>query len=612
MRWAFLLFYFQIQLVIGSTFLPERGHYIYTLEDIKVFWEQSDVNYLVPLRSDASQGFLYKHDSKKNEFILKNWFTRDWYKLQEMFALDEEKYLEKYEAKSLLQAKVNQFKKYAFNFRKNYHYKQDPSLKEWGGLTYPPLRSLSKDLSFYYEKMSKFIMGDENEKYFDVDFQLELDQISNSTLTFNNKLTLLEDSDSFESKMDLITNADKRIYMSSLVFVCDQSTKSLVGELIKKKNQGLDVRIIVDGFISKLLGHKECLDLLEESNIEVLRVNVFFKYFKKTIYHSKVLVVDDEIAITGGQNMIDADNLSRGTDFKNRDVDVLIHGPLVTDVALSFVKNWQHFKSSSRKFQDLTDMSKFLIELESRKKLEHDLGKRGSQHYPQILSNQELRFKGVCRYVMQTHEDNFHQIGKVYLALLNHLKKHLILTNPIAGDTYVLSKRKVPLLNKFDRFEMFNQLFEKIQSLAEDGIQVDYITTTMNMAGNENVAILNEKIKDKLLQRKKLRANWSYLLLLFSNYAYGKDHYRHLINDWSPIENVSIWNHISFMHSKVFYFDRTLASIGSYNFEHNATDHSYESTVICSDFKLNRELERALVLDMVNSIPLLFAADNFR
>jgi phosphatidylserine/phosphatidylglycerophosphate/cardiolipin synthase-like enzyme len=79
------------------------------------------------------------------------------------------------------------------------------------------------------------------------------------------------------------------------------------------------------------------------------------------------------------------------------------------------------------------------------------------------------------------------------------------------------------------------------------------------------------------------------------------------MTDWMPFKNVHIWKHMSFMHSKIFYFDRVVASIGSYNFQHNATDQAYESTAICMDEDLNRDLDKILVQDMANSIPLIFS-----
>jgi phosphatidylserine/phosphatidylglycerophosphate/cardiolipin synthase-like enzyme len=70
-------------------------------------------------------------------------------------------------------------------------------------------------------------------------------------------LEALEDVDAFTGKLTLISNAQKTILMSSLVFVCDESTRKLVNLLIKKHQEGVKVRVIVDGFISKLLKHRE-------------------------------------------------------------------------------------------------------------------------------------------------------------------------------------------------------------------------------------------------------------------------------------------------------------------------------------------------------------------
>jgi phosphatidylserine/phosphatidylglycerophosphate/cardiolipin synthase-like enzyme len=214
---------------------------------------------------------------------------------------------------------------------------------------------------------------------------------------------------------------------------------------------------------------------------------------------------------------------------------------------------------------------------------------------------------GVCRFIKQApYEDRF-SIGKAYLKLLDHVQNHLVITDPVKSDTLVIKPSHAPISEMMDSFEMFNQLHNKVQSLAKSGLPIDYITTNITMAGNENVAILNERIKDQLNVGKKLIANWSLVKLIASNSYYGRPHYKNLMTDWMPIKNVHIWTNISFMHSKIFYFDRVVASVGSYNFQHNATDQAYESTSICMDESLNRELDKILVMDMANSIPLIFS-----
>ena len=372
----------------------------------------------------------------------------------------------------------------------------------------------------------------------------------------------------------------------------------------KQRREGVEVKIIADGMISKVLNHRECLNLLRDAGIEVVKSKDFFKHKLKAIYHTKTLVVDLKEAIAGGHNMIDADNLSRSTDFKNRDVDLYVKGPMVTDITRQFVENWRYQSTLIKNLRPLT-----VFENVVKHKLveERNLGQRGDKFYDKILSNINTRMYGVCRFIKQAPYEDRHTIGKAYLKLLNKVSRHLVIADPVKSDTYVAKMADAPISEMLDNFDMFNQLHLKVQALEKESIKIDYLTTNINMAGNENVAIMNERIKDQLDLGKELIANWSLVKLLASNNYYGKSHYKNLMKDWLPYPNVHIWKHMSFMHSKIFYFDRVVASIGSYNFQHNATDQAYESTAICMDESLNKGLDQLLVEDMANSIPLIFS-----
>lgn len=47
---------------------------------------------------------------------------------------------------------------------------------------------------------------------------------------------------------------------------------------------------------------------------------------------------------------------------------------------------------------------------------------------------------------------------------------------------------------------------------------------------------------------------------------------------------------------------------GSYNFHHNATDHTYENTILCQDDELNKEMDEIFVRDMANSMAFKYKA----
>ncbi len=587
-----------------SVFFPENGNYNYSLQDVSENFDRHEVDY-VSLRPSVSHTYKYKWDKKRNEFQIKDWFVHDWFQLQDMFTFQVESFIHTYAGSDFNDAKRKQYSKFRFDKKKFFHWKTTPAMKEWGGLTHPPIKKLELPLEKYDRNFSPKNYSTISSHFFSPKLQREIDQLSKSELTFKNKIVPLADRNSFIKKLNLIENAKSSILMSSLVFVCDDSTKQLVNKLIRKHREGIEVKIIADGFIGKLLGHRACLNAMAKAGIDVIQTKDFFKHRLNAIYHTKTLVVDLKEAVAGGQNMIDADNTSRGVDFKNRDIDLYIKGAMVTDIAKQFVENWRYQTTLNNNFSPLHHIE---VKIKSNLIAEKKAGLRGKELYTRILGNVSKRMNGVCRFIKQAPYEDRHTIGKAYLKLLGNLERHLIITDPIKVDSHVANIFEAPLIEKFDSFEMFNQLHNKVQSLAKSGKLVDYITTNINMAGNENVAMMNERIKDQLEAGKEWLANWSLAKLVLSNSYYGKPHYTNLMKDWMPLRNVRVWTHISFMHSKIFYFDRIVASVGSYNFQHNATDHAYESTVICMDENLNQQLDRILVQDMANSIPLIYSS----
>lgn len=594
----------QVEIHAQSVFIPENGKYDYDLNDITGALKARGINYVTLKTKSYNPSLKYKLDSRRNEYQIKNWFQQDWYVMQDMFSLDSEAYMLSQKSTTFNDAKRRQYSRFAFDKKAFFHYKTMPAMKEWGGLTHPPVKRLVMPLHKYDSSFVNLDYSKLVSPYFSPIMQLELDKLSRSELTFGNKVIAMVDRDVFIAKKRLIRNARESILMSSLVFICDKSTREVTNLLIQKHREGVDVKIIADGMIGKVLKQRECLNLMRGAGIEVIETKDFWKHKLKAIYHTKTLVVDFKEAIAGGHNMIDADNYSRSTDFNNRDVDLYVKGPMVTDIAKQFVENWRYQTTLNKAISPLVGFENFV---KAKLVEERKLGQRGDEFYNRILSNVKTRMNGVCRFIKQAPYEDRHTIGKAYLKLLNRVSRHLVITDPVKSDTYIGKMSDAPITEKLDNFDMFNQLHLKVQALAKAGRKIDYLTTNINMAGNENVAILNETIREQLDLGKELMANWSLVKLMASNSYYGKPHYKNLMTDWLPYPNVHIWKHLSFMHSKIFYFDRVVASIGSYNFQHNATDQAYESTAICMDESLNKGLDVLLVEDMANSIPLIFS-----
>ncbi len=582
-----------------SLFLPEMGKYSYSAEDVSREIE-NDLPW-VKVQASKLVGD-YKLLKKTNEFQKENWFLEDWYSLQDQFTLNPEVFIASEKAPSFVEAKRSQYKNFSFRKMSLTYAKKLPTMKEWGGLTHPPVKSLNLPLDRYHLGFSPIDYSTLESPYFSEKLQRKIDDISQSELSFNNKVSALADHEAYIKKRELILSAKKSILISTLVFVCDTTGTELLKLLMAKKQEGLDIKVMVDKTISKLIGAQECPRRLKKAGIDVIETRDFAKYKGLTIHHTKTMVIDSKFAVAGGMNIIDADHLSKTTNFMNRDVDLFIEGPLVLDVLKQFVENWNYQVQIRPKHQPLIELSKWI---DKETLLQRQRGERGREFYQSILMDPERRMKGVCRFVKQAPYSNPHSIGQTYVELLSHVQNSLVITDPLKSDTY----RKYALeglpIGWFDSYEMFNQLHEAVQTVAKKGIAIDYLTTSLPMAGSENVPVLNKKIAEDKENEKIIAANYSWLKLAGLNYFFGRPHYKNLLDDWVPFENVHVWTHISFMHSKIFYFDRVLASVGSYNFHHSSTDQAYESTTLCMDESLNQKLDQILVQDMVNSLPLL-------
>jgi len=611
--------------VEANTFTGYLGDYNIEAQEISDYYQENGFDYFQINRPNES---IYKLNFR-NQFEISQWYQKDWFSLQNQFSFDLDRFNQYYNGQTLNESKINYYSNLDFSKKKMFHEEERHFYKEWGGLNHPPIINKIKDLEAYHSHYQEIDYQNIESPFFETEFQEKVDALSSSELSFQNEINILEDHHSYDRKLELIKNAKEIIFMSSLVFICDDSTKILVNELIKKSNEGIPTFILVDKLISTVVLANECLNKMDKNGVHVMRANDFFKGKGSSVYHSKVLVVDNKVAITGGQNMIDADNKSNSVDFKNRDIDIEIKGPLVTDIAISFIDNYEHFyhkklqslykrtlrqgirdiqkRSYKRSYEKYKkhSISTYKIAIDKNKENESKNKLRGKSHYQEILRDPTRRMNGVCRFIMQSPYEDGVNIGKTYLEYLDQTESYLSIQTPEILDRIYATRSERPLIEKFDTFTMYNKLHKKIQTISKN-IKIDLITAGPEIAGNENVVILHEQIKENLNNGKNRTANFNFKLINFWNNFYGKPHYENLLTDYAPNSNINVWNHISFIHSKIFYFDRIAASIGSYNLHHNATDHSYENTIICLDEKLNNQLDEVMVRDMANSVPLVY------
>ncbi len=516
---------------------------------------------------------------------------------QHLFKLNEVKYVEKYGGDDFLEAKRNYYKTVGFFIDKQEYSKKYYQLWDWKSLNHPPVRKLTHALEFYDRKLSSIDYDTIQSPFFNADFHKILDKNTGSGLSFGNHMKILLNGDSFQKKMELIKKAKSSILISVMSYYNDSTSTMMTKELIKKTKEGVKVYLIVEK-VWTLLMMKKAMKKFKNSDVVIIYADdlMNIEMHRTALFHNKIWVFDQEKAIVGGQNIIESENMSSGYNHKNYDLDMLIEGPAVTDIAYESVKLLRayHFeRKASKEFVDFIDT--YEKELESKFITEKMAKLRGKEHYREKLGNKETRLNGVCRFVIQGPQADRYAVSKAYLLYFKKARYRVDLTT---------GKLKIDLKNenKVDRYSgwsirIWNQLFED----ARKGIDINMIYNGIDGGYGEFSSYL-KRMALKNYDHKNL-SEWYFGLAERLDLKAAKRNYPSM-SYLQQKKNFEVWNYFQYMHAKSFMIDRFIVSIGSFNLDNWSSDRSQESVLICQDKKLAKSYEEEYTLDRVNSTPV--------
>jgi cardiolipin synthase len=191
--------------------------------------------------------------------------------------------------------------------------------------------------------------------------------ISGSPLVTGNQVTLLENgAATYRAMFAAIEGATHNINLETYLFDGDQIGQEFADKLIAKRQQGVEVNIIYDGFGS-VLTPRSFFNRMRSNGIRLVEfdpINPFaagFRWAPLHRDHRKLMVVDGALAITGGINIsgvYSSDLISRGKSpsvgvLKTwRDTDVQVEGPVVSEYQELFVANWLQQGGTPLGFKD--------------------------------------------------------------------------------------------------------------------------------------------------------------------------------------------------------------------------------------------------------------------
>ncbi len=158
-----------------------------------------------------------------------------------------------------------------------------------------------------------------------------------------------------------IEAAREFVHLETYVLRADRAGARFLRALTERANAGVDVRLLYDAVGSVQLD-PAALDPLRRAGAEIVVFNPLRRFYPhwapRRRDHRKILVVDGEIAFTGGLNIgdeYDAEAVSSESEPGWRDTHVRLRGATVRELGAVFLESWFRADGTELPWQALLD-----------------------------------------------------------------------------------------------------------------------------------------------------------------------------------------------------------------------------------------------------------------
>ena len=215
--------------------------------------------------------------------------------------------------------------------RKMYSNRGLKSLREWRKISAKQLRSFDQEQNNRvlreYEHLIRLMLNS-----------------SNALLTTGNQLEILKDgAQTYKALFEAIENAKHHIHLEYYIFANDRIGSQLMQLLVKKRKEGVEVRIIVDDVGSWSL-NKKLFQQIQGKGIEIQAfMEVRFPRLTSRFNHRnhrKITIIDGKTGFIGGLNI--ADRYLEGDSKLGhwRDTHLKIEGDAAASLQVIFAADW--------------------------------------------------------------------------------------------------------------------------------------------------------------------------------------------------------------------------------------------------------------------------------
>ncbi|HEY2292021.1 MAG TPA: phospholipase D-like domain-containing protein [Thermoanaerobaculia bacterium] len=192
------------------------------------------------------------------------------------------------------------------------------------------------------------LAGELPEGIADPGFEILLRRIDGAPFLGGNEVEVFFDGRAaFGAMRDAVRCAREEILLESYIFKDDSTGRGFLTETLAAAKRGVKVRVLADALGS----YETSAEFWQEMAAGGIEFFLFHPLFERLWYqpfrdHRKILVVDREVAFTGGMNIGEEYGSWRRRRAKPgdtwRDTHVRVHGPAAWEMAVVFSEGWIH------------------------------------------------------------------------------------------------------------------------------------------------------------------------------------------------------------------------------------------------------------------------------
>lgn len=168
-------------------------------------------------------------------------------------------------------------------------------------------------------------------------------------LSFGNQIEILHNGDeAYPAMLQAIATAQESIYLCTYIFETGEIGNRFIEALARAHKRGVKVRVLVDGMSEVFFASATRRRLLELGvpAERFLPPRLFPPMLHLNLRnHRKVLIVDGNVAFTGGMNIRDVHMLHPLTQESTSDLHFRVIGPVIEQLEMCFLDDW-HFAAN--------------------------------------------------------------------------------------------------------------------------------------------------------------------------------------------------------------------------------------------------------------------------